>query len=113
MKNYRQLAFAFILLMWVAIIGSQLHGCGTAEPDEYEYAPVVDIQCDEAACTILVHYADTITVWRDGEFYWYEDVIPPGRRYTNRDEAPEVSLTVEACNEGNCTERTLVVIEIL
>ena len=90
------------------VIGGLLSGCSGELPTE-PGAPIVQIQCNENTCTIFVWDADVITTWHDGEVYWRDDIIPPGRRYTNRDAAPEVSLTVEACNEVGCTERTLVI----
>lgn len=98
-----------LLITWVSGCGDPCGFGGCVDPAGAP--PVVDIQCNDASCTILVYDAQTITTWHDGVFYWHEDVVPPGRRYTNRDQAPEVSITVEACNEYGCVERTLVLIE--
>ena len=94
-------AAAFLIIVGLFAL---LASCGDAEqgtPDPT--APVVEIECGGSACTILVWEADDITTWRDGALYWFEDTVPPGRRYTNRDERPEHSLSVEACNEYGCT----------
>jgi hypothetical protein len=99
------LTLGLLLAVWAA-------GCGSA--DGFGIAanrkPRVDILCDAASCTILVDGADTITAWHDDEFYWHEGAVPSGRRYTNRDAAPAVSITVEACNEHGCTEQTAIVL---
>lgn len=101
-------ALLFMLLVtWVA-------GCGEVgtfgRPSDNK--PGVEILCDVTSCTVLVHDATTITTWYDGELHWYVDREYAPRRYTVRDIAPEVSITVEACNEHGCTERTLVVLEL-
>lgn len=104
--SLRPFCYALLLCCLIGIIATVLHGCGSERGNSQPSGPRVDIQCDETSCTILVHDADTIEVWRDGYFYWFEDVVPPGRRYTNRDEAPKYYLTVEACNELDCAYLT-------
>lgn len=100
---FQTAALFLILCGWVAIA---LSSCGSPDTDPRTTTPFVNIQCDTSSCTILVHDADTITTFHDGEFYWSEDVVPPGRRYTNRDRAPKNYLKVRACNERGCTDTT-------
>lgn len=105
MKDPEAAVVTALCLLALSGITALFFGCGSESGQLVSGAPVVNISCDASSCTILVHGADTITTFHDGEFYWSEDIVPPGRRYTNRDAAPESSITVVACNDYGCTER--------
>ena len=100
-QPFQTAALFLIVVGWIAIL---LSGCGGAPEMPSPLTPRVVVSCDETSCTLLVHDADTITVWYDDRFYWSVDDVFRGRRYTVRDAAPESSYFVEACNEYGCTE---------